>query len=74
MGFFPFKMCTSIPLIPAAFKIHDSEKTGKERQGHLYDPLHIPSINVSSIVKKAKLNQAFSPLSGHVYQPSLHID
>lgn len=31
--FSPSKCAYSIPLIPAAFKLHDFEKTGKERQG-----------------------------------------
>lgn len=73
-GLFPSKYADSVPLIPAGFKMNDFEKSGRRDKSHLYDPLHIPIINVFSIMRKAMLGQAFSPLSGHFYLPSLHID
>lgn len=76
-SFFPSKCAYSIPSIPADFKMHDFETSRKEREKRgpsLWSFAYPQFINVSSIMRKAKLDQAFSALNGHIYPPSLHID
>lgn len=70
-GFFPSNCAYSIPLIPTAFQMHDFEKSGKERKTRVSFMILCmsPIINVSSIMRKGKLQQACNPLSRHSYHP-----
>lgn len=70
--FLSFKMCIFNSLDPSClqnvwfWKVWEGERETKV----IFMKLCIsPAINVSSIMRKANLDQAFSPLSGHIYQP-----